>query len=1536
MNSLKSIIDTANKEELKNLLDIFLKKRAVIDVINEIKKNSSNYSTEELINRITPILYTQFFKVAAEKGISFREVFGVGNNFSNSPIIKSLTSTLESINDVSKEILEKDYPLAIKKYKDKLLKHQKIIQGIKKAPPFIIGTKTVHINAYTNYNYINSLYDLYFTNYDSLDKAVAAEQKSYGNFLEQQRESKKNDAIILYEKESILDEPTREDYIKQFENEEEEKNYSDALFKNNEADQGMYRVQNLINLGHTVGGLLGNESTNKWDNDIVSSFVKNYLNINLENSMKRYIIDDTGKAFIKKIRACKTSEDKEKLIEEVPNLTVNGKSIENADIEFLKRNIESLDINIQKTNLGKFNGYLTMLINNFSSLRFNDLRADLLVNIQKVIQDSKEDLDALKKVYKETQGELQKHQYGKFEGIPELADMNKNLQMAQGGRTQDPKDQLIAINYKIDLAEKNNDIRSMEALKTERASIMRDAYPERARYDILHRDNAEISRTYALNNISRAISESNSYLDVINSDLINLKEVLKIDSNNVEYINRYNFEIHHTLIFAYATLVVFNFSYEEYILNSTEEERDSNNIQLIYEEYLQLKNRFKDYQQQYIELVHLMEKSKTYEDAPLSTFILKASIEDGVSDLQQIVCKKQQGITLKSDKKYAEVYSKCNTILSSYLIKLQSIYKDNLKNNSENKKVDTSTEEDTIDDEGLSDDILKFKPYKNFIDIKRMFDESPVEYAVKLFDASKQVIMGFSNEFSLDEGDIKELSSIVTELGKEIVKIIKVPQTANVKVYGDLLKDYKNNLIQGQGKYYKLILKSRIGYTERAETDAAAQQQYQEYQINDFKDFKARKDKEKEELQQSTMQNNYFDPDKLDIENINMEDISSQEKNFDLNAINENNVQEETPQEDIEKEENQEEIEGTDKISQIKNIEKLLRYARFIYSAEAEDKEVPEQDINEEDMIGLSTNNFNIDNLSEAVDTSKEEGPEDKPKGSPFEFKDKRNKQPKKMSINITDADREEYKKYFDQFGSDILNSDEKRILFDNIDKIINYDAEKTTDNTMLGTKEIEAEIQDLADRLLNEIEDLLAQDNYKTVTEAIDVFKSLGKDYEAILNDILNFVTPEKIEQAEEHYTSVINNRSSNDNATIEASVYNFMKYAIENKNSLLDDITSANNTFYSTINDIPFMSEDQKKLKNNINSYFKLYDDFSTNMNIANTEKMIQVLEDILSRSDLLSQEKDSDILERGISRLLKKLNNLKKSFKNVKKVSDSDSNSFAELLTFFLKKKNNAGSVFNKFNSLLRKDLKDPQNINTYPKLYLYNVMFGVESKIDVSLQEKVYETKGTKAIRKNSKDFEAITHDGKSNFMWAKSFSNELFNFSKELSALQTNIITKLKPNKIYENPERISPSMVTLQTTGLGKNEVYVFGSDIEKQRENYPGKLWGASKDKINGLSGNTYAIPLYKYEKQYGNKPLFHPLKIDFIKKYIEEFIASATQHPDLNYIVMDLSKFQATKLYDVDEVAALFEKAYNLPNVYLPEAYRDLYGTSEPEVEG
>ena len=33
-----------------------------------------------------------------------------------------------------------------------------IIQGIKKAPPFIIGTKTVHINAYTNYNYINSLY----------------------------------------------------------------------------------------------------------------------------------------------------------------------------------------------------------------------------------------------------------------------------------------------------------------------------------------------------------------------------------------------------------------------------------------------------------------------------------------------------------------------------------------------------------------------------------------------------------------------------------------------------------------------------------------------------------------------------------------------------------------------------------------------------------------------------------------------------------------------------------------------------------------------------------------------------------------------------------------------------------------------------------------------------------------------------------------------------------------------------------------------------------------------------------------------------------------------------------------------------------------------------------------------------------------------------------------------------------------------------------------------------------------------------------
>ena len=112
---------------------------------------------------------------------------------------------------------------------------------------------------------------------------------------------------------------------------------------------------------------------------------------------------------------------------------------------------------------------------------------------------------------------------------------------------------------------------------------------------------------------------------------------------------------------------------------------------------------------------------------------------------------------------------------------------------------------------------------------------------------------------------------------------------------------------------------------------------------------------------------------------------------------------------------------------------------------------------------------------------------------------------------------------------------------------------------------------------------------------------------------------------------------------------------------------------------------------------------------------------------------------------------------------------------------------------------------------------------------------------------------------------------------------------------------------------LGKNEIFVFGSNIQGSHGGgaawYAHKQFGAEWGIGEGLTGRTYALPTME--------------GIASLKHAVEHFVACAKQHPELTFLVTAVGCGIAG--YRPNEVAPLFTEATSLENVFLPQIFWD-----------
>ena len=121
-------------------------------------------------------------------------------------------------------------------------------------------------------------------------------------------------------------------------------------------------------------------------------------------------------------------------------------------------------------------------------------------------------------------------------------------------------------------------------------------------------------------------------------------------------------------------------------------------------------------------------------------------------------------------------------------------------------------------------------------------------------------------------------------------------------------------------------------------------------------------------------------------------------------------------------------------------------------------------------------------------------------------------------------------------------------------------------------------------------------------------------------------------------------------------------------------------------------------------------------------------------------------------------------------------------------------------------------------------------------------------------------------------------------------------------------KRVSPKWIT----ELADNEVFVFGSNLKGMHGGGAARIaykqFGAVWGQGTGLQGKSYAIPT-----MHGG--------IEAIVPYIDEFIAFAREHEELQFLVTEIGCGIAG--FTVEEIAPLFREANLIENIYLPESF-------------
>ena len=119
------------------------------------------------------------------------------------------------------------------------------------------------------------------------------------------------------------------------------------------------------------------------------------------------------------------------------------------------------------------------------------------------------------------------------------------------------------------------------------------------------------------------------------------------------------------------------------------------------------------------------------------------------------------------------------------------------------------------------------------------------------------------------------------------------------------------------------------------------------------------------------------------------------------------------------------------------------------------------------------------------------------------------------------------------------------------------------------------------------------------------------------------------------------------------------------------------------------------------------------------------------------------------------------------------------------------------------------------------------------------------------------------------------------------------------------------------------NIIYVFGSNLAGRhgkgsaliaRQNY-GAVYGQGI----GLQGNSYAIPTKDEHIQ--------TMPLDRIQPYIEQFIAFAKDHRNMEFYVVNIGCLNAG--YSYKEIAPMFAEASELANVHLTAEFKEVIAT-------
>ena len=133
----------------------------------------------------------------------------------------------------------------------------------------------------------------------------------------------------------------------------------------------------------------------------------------------------------------------------------------------------------------------------------------------------------------------------------------------------------------------------------------------------------------------------------------------------------------------------------------------------------------------------------------------------------------------------------------------------------------------------------------------------------------------------------------------------------------------------------------------------------------------------------------------------------------------------------------------------------------------------------------------------------------------------------------------------------------------------------------------------------------------------------------------------------------------------------------------------------------------------------------------------------------------------------------------------------------------------------------------------------------------------------------------------------------------------------------------NPNIAADRIDILEEHEIFVFGSNLAGRHGGGAARAanmkFGAEWGVGVGLTGQSYAIPTMQ-----GG--------VETIKPYVDEFIRFAQANPELKFLVTRIGCGIAG--FRDEEIAPLFDKAMQVPNIYLPETFYDILQSHNPKI--